>query len=163
MSATQNLDPDTQLVLYFTDHGDTEFDIDEFLGKAPLTITGTRTVSMTLHDGWIPALEAMKRQPGDIAAPALGVTVMGSMSLDGWRFELNGTVVPLPGGSPSGTLALPLDWTILVSGTNRLEISPVGTPGSPLVLENLELSSGPINQIDLGRFFLYLPLVLRQP
>jgi hypothetical protein len=176
MSATQNLDADTQLVLYFDDHGDTDFDILEYLDwafprrrarvLAPLapayTITDSLSVTFTLHGGWVEGLTAMEEQPGDVPAPALHMTLQGPIQGDEWQITLNTVPVTLPTGTLTGTHVLPVVWTSILSGTNHLEIAAVDTPGSAMDLDDLELSSGPINQRedDGDGFAIYLPLIL---
>jgi hypothetical protein len=163
-SACAGLDKDTELVLYFNDHGDTDFDVDEFMEwLMPYTIAEPVSMDFDLHPGWVQGLGAMDAQPGDEPLPTLNLVTVEPIVCDEWSIELNGYEVPIslcPGGM-SDTLQLPVDWTSIQSGTNRLEISPVVTPSSPMILENLELSSGPINEIERGEYNVYLPLILR--
>jgi len=161
--ACANLDADTQLVLYFNDHGDTDFDIGEFAGSLYRIIAEIISIAFPLHGGWVQGLEAMHEQPGDIPSPTLNISFIEPIIGAEWNIELNGVPIPLPAEQITGTLRLPVDWTSIQSGTNQLEISPVGTPGSPIILESLELSSGPINEIEptLSEWMTYLPLVMR--
>jgi len=175
ISATQNLDANTQLVLYFDDHGDTDFDFAEFMGWSQpraafysavagtvYTISSPLSVTFSLHPGWVEGLTAMDQQAGDVPSPTLNLTLGAPINPSQWSITLNSVAIPLPTGTPSGALELAVEWTSIQSGTNRLDIAPVGTPGGPMVLNQLELSSGPINQreSDLG-WYIYLPLVLR--
>ena len=44
-----------------------------------------------------------------------------------------------------------MDWPLIRTGANLLEFLPNdGSPDVPIPLANLELTSGPINDLDLG-------------
>jgi len=171
-TAAGNLDADTQLVLYFDDHGDTEFDFDEWLNWLfPLEpdpiisidpnpgtglFDGGLDEPFDLHPGWVQGLSAMEDQPLDSADPFLKVAVDPNSSdlwNTWWEFRLNGDLLNLPlRTQPGDSIEVPVDWTLLETGTNLLSILPIPSSvpfiESPLVLSNLELASGPINEID---------------
>ena len=57
--------------------------------------------------------------------------------------------IDLPPGPLLGELALPVEWQSIQPGPNLLEILHLNPSGPPMFLENLELASGPINEIQL--------------
>jgi len=148
-AATSGLDADTQLVLYFDDHGDTDFDIDEFLGWiSPQIIYEPTPLEVPLHEGWVPGLTAMDLQPGDIPAPVLIIDLDQSVPPGTWQFALNGVPIPMPPDPMLGEVILPVQWNSIISGTNLLELNPLAHTSPPLLINNLELGSGPINEIE---------------
>ncbi|MDY0168457.1 MAG: hypothetical protein RBS80_18050 [Thermoguttaceae bacterium] len=154
----EGLDENTQLVLYFTDHGNTEVDLKEqntppgALPEEPLEIPfESEPIPFELHDGWLTGLANMAAQPDESPAPTLNLaTAVGSPLLESeWDILLNGLFLPL-GGDLGGGVArqLPIDWTTLLPGWNTLAFVPTGAT-APLMLTHLELASGPINQIEI--------------
>jgi len=146
--ACANLDNDTQLVLYFDDHGDTHFDWDEFLHwMLPYSIYDLISIEFDLHAGWEEGLAAMHEQ-GDGPWPFISLELVEPIYGEEWGMSLNNVTIPLPSGNLTGELQLPVSWTSIYTGTNYLEIFPLDEPSGPMVLNNLELSSGPINEIE---------------
>ncbi len=148
--AAQSLTESTQLILYLNDHGNTEFDLDEFLDLImPWSIIEFFQVDFSLHEGWVEGLHAMFDQIGDIPLPTLNLSLNDLIFGDDWQITLNGTDIPLPSGTiPAGDIHLPVDWTSIQTGNNHLEIVAVSLPTNPMQLLNLELSSGPINDSE---------------
>ena len=145
--ACANLDSDTQLVLYFDDHGDTEFDLDEFLKwMLPYTIFELESIEFDLHPGWEEGLTGMHNQ-GDNPSPFITLELVEPIYSEEWSILLNEVAIPLPAGNLTGTLELPVDWQSIYTGSNALEIFSINASG-PMVLNNLELCSGPINEIE---------------
>lgn len=153
--ACTGLNANTQLVLYFDGHGDTHFDIDEWLdvygtGK-PIIVEPQLPFDeeIPLHDGWITGLTAMSVQPGDVPAPFMNLSIANQVVGEDWLVSLNDHVLPLPSGALIGDLDLPFDWMYLQSGDNRVQVSYLGSDLSAYMsLSNFELSSGPIDDIE---------------
>ena len=139
-----------QLVLYFGDHGDTEFDFDEFWNwftggtggilADPLAGWGT---DFDLHDGWVTGLEWMNEKADEDAEPYFDITPMTELFGTEWELALNGIAIPLPDIMPGESVNVPVPWDIIQAGPNLVQLTPTGATG-PLELENLELASGPI-------------------
>ena len=147
--ACSYLNSDTQLVLYFDDHGGTSFDLDEFLKwLLPQSIYDLISIGFDLHAGWEEGLTAMYQQPGDEPSPFLSLSLVDPIFGEEWGIALNEIEIPLPSGELTGELQLPVDWTSIQTGTNQLEIFPLDDPSGPMVLNNLELCSGPINEVE---------------
>jgi len=141
-----------QLVLYFGDHGDTEFDADEFWNDlmGGMGILADRTAgwgtTIDLHDGWITGLTWMDEKADEDPEPYLNVVPTTAVVGGEWNLVLNGFSIPLLDDiAPGESVDFPVPWGVILAGPNTLELLPV-VPGAPLALEleNLELSSGPI-------------------
>ena len=146
--ACANLDSDTQLVLYFDDHGDTDFDLDEFLKWTLPYPIELESIEFDLHAGWEEGLAGMHSQ-GDSPSPFITLELAEPIYGEEWSMLLNDVTIPLPAGNLTGTLELPVDWQSIHAGSNTLDIFPVNASGL-MVLNNLELCSGPINEIEKG-------------
>jgi len=139
-----------QLVLYFGDHGDTEFDFDEFWNwftggtggilADPLAGWGT---DFDLHDGWVTGLEWMNEKADEDAEPYFDIMPITELFGAEWELALNGFPIPLPDIMPGESVNVPVPWDIILAGENLVQLTPTGATG-PLELENLELASGPI-------------------
>jgi len=143
-----------QLVLYFGDHGDTEFDLDEFWdwftegqagGFIPLDSGAGWGTAFDLHDGWVTGLEWMNEKTDEDAEPTFDITPVGELLAADWQLFLNGVEIPLVDIAPGDNASVPVPWDIIQAGPNVIELLPT-LPGAPppLELENLELASGPI-------------------
>ena len=147
-AACSHLDSDTQLILYFNDHGDTDFDVDEFLDWVlPYYIYDLISIEFDLHAGWEEGLTAMHNQ-GDDPSPFINLELVELIYGEEWSMLLNSVTIPLPAGNLTGELQLPVNWTSIHTGTNYLQIFPLDEPTGPMVLDNLELGSGPINEAE---------------
>jgi len=149
-NAAECLNSSEQLVLYFNDHGDEHFDFDEFLEWwLPFCIYEYFAVDFELHPGWEKGLYAMYVQPGDEPVPYLSLSLDNLIVGEYWGIALNEVPIPLPSGELTGDLQLPVDWTSIHTGTNTLEIwNDITT--CPMCLDNLELCSGSINEIEVS-------------
>jgi len=157
-AAAANLDPDTQLVIYIDDHGDTEFDWWEWVTeKAKELILDPVTgwvETASLHDGWEPGLLEMDAQAVNDPLPwlTIGVDPLSQRALlpQDWQLQLNGVPIPLTGPIlPGQSLQLAVDWTSIQNGPNTLEFFPTSPGGGPPVtLSGLELGSGPISESE---------------
>jgi len=141
-----------QLVLYFGDHGDTEFDFDEFwnwlTGGTGIILVDPLTgwnVDFDLHDGWVTGLTWMDEKPDEVPEPVFEITPVDELLATDWMLMLNGVALPLPDIMPGESASVPVPWDIIHAGPNLVELLPT-LPGTapPLGLENLELASGPI-------------------
>jgi len=147
------LDSNTQLVLYFDDHGDTEFDIGEYLDwLIPywnlISYEQPLHVEFELHPGWEQGLSAMDAQPSDEPEPYLSLTTLTPINVDDWMIFLNDYPVLLGSGTVDpNTYQLPVEWTSIHTGINCLDIV-ANNPGDYVELGHLELCSGPINEIE---------------
>lgn len=149
-AACARLDSDTQLVLYFDDHGDRHFDVDEFMDwPLPYHIYDYCLVEFDLDAGWEEGFAAMYEQ-GDGPWPFISLELAGPIYGEEWIMLFNGLTIPFPAGNLTGELQLAVDdWTRISTGTNYLEIQLLGEVTEfPIRLLNLELSSGPINEIE---------------
>ena len=145
--ACANLDSDTQLVLYFDDHGDTDFDLDELLKwLLPYYLFEMESIEFDLHSGWEEGLTGMHNQ-GDNPSPFITLELVEPIYGEEWNILLNDVIIPLPAGNLTGTLVLPVNWQSIHTGSNTLNIFSPNASGS-MVLNNLELCSGPINEIE---------------
>jgi hypothetical protein len=157
MGAINNLDNTTQLVLYFSDHGDTHFDIDEFLNSITIPVSpfnGFET-DFPLHDGWKTGFDEALLLPSPVD-PYLTLELDGSspsMLLDDWQLYFQGDLIPLlPGGvlAPGGLLDIPLPPSLFGFGNHSLSLVPlVPSTGSDILFSNLELSNGGITTLTV--------------
>jgi len=168
-TAAGNLDADTQLVLYFDDHGDTEFDFDEWWND----LTGEPEIVVDplsgwlgdadLHPGWEQGLLEMDRQSANDPEPTLNITVSpddpNGLWNTWWEVLLNESPLILPNFiAPGESRQIPVDWTLIQTGLNTLEFNSTFPSGGPLELANLELASGPISESEDDS-----PLVIPEP
>ena len=151
----QGLNKSTQLVLYFNDHGDIHFNMSEFDEWERKTIYEYYFTEFTLPPGWEAGLTGNYMQ-GDDPAPYLELGLVEPINGDDWQILLNDVSIPLPSGTLYGRLELPVDWTSIQTGDNALEIIGYSTTNEitgystdPMVLNGLELSSGPINEVEI--------------
>ena len=145
----EGLDDDTQLVLYFTGHGDLELDLFELFGWAVPRLIDATALPLTLPAGLLQGLLRNLEQ-GDPASCALDFVLAAPIQGEEWTVRMNGCAIPVPPGPHSGAWSLPVPWQVLRSGENLLEIAPAGVPGAPMELDALELSSGPVHEHHPG-------------
>jgi hypothetical protein len=142
-----------QLVLYFTDHGDTDFDVDEFINGLPdllLPITPTNPLDelLPLHDGWKFGFEqAFPLQPLE---PYLEWQLSPSsslMDLSQWGLWFQDQQIPLPSLvlNPGDVFKIPLPAALFDFGLNHLQLAPLS--GASVDLLNMELSNGGITTL----------------
>lgn len=160
-AACAALNKTTELVLYFSDHGDREFDLAEFMQWSkqfplPFTIPVDPTnldryylnVEFDLDAGWQEGLKAMYSQD-EGPSPFISLTLADYIQGREWDIFLNDAKISLPQGEiTAGELQLPVDWTSIYTGTNNLTILSHVNASGPMMLHGLELSSGPIDQIE---------------
>ncbi|UCE46919.1 MAG: hypothetical protein JSW47_15070, partial [Phycisphaerales bacterium] len=143
-AACQNLDENTQLLLYFDDHGGTTFDIGEFLGwLMPRTISSYLNVVFSLHDGWKEAMQGMFNA-GYTPTPTLNMTLSQPMDPTEWLFLFNGLPLALPPGPLSGLVQIAVSWWNIKAGDNKLELVPTGSPSQPIEVDGLEFDAGDV-------------------
>ncbi len=173
-AACNSLDGGEELVLYVDDHGNTEFDLDEWVahytgggGIMIDPITGWKSEAPdgswpVLHDGWLMGLSLNVAQ-GDPVNPGIFMTAADDPAFwsdypEGYPvdsfFDVFFNDVPLPGLPellfPGVEVFIPAPWPLFAPGPVLLEFVPTGSlPGLPLPLANLELSSGPINDLEV--------------
>lgn len=168
--ACNDINPGEELVIYVDDHGNTEFDVDEwwnwFTGQFPFIDPFAGWKSETpagddfkLHDGWEQGLRGTQEQ-GEPVNPglnmALGFPTTEPFPVDSF-FDVfyDGLLLPLPPVVLPGEevfIPMPPDMVFFAPGPHMIEIMPApGSPPAPFPLEilNLELTSGPINEIQL--------------
>jgi len=160
-AACANLDDNTQLVIYISGHGDTDFDWGEYLNwllgndeDDPILVDplgGPLEIMASLHAGWPDGLELMYSQ-GETPDPVLSLTSLVAMSADDcedWTITFNSEPLAFTGPIAAGEeVLLSVPWESIVEGSNTLLITPVGAAKwleLGLELENLELMSGSIN------------------
>ena len=149
-TAVNNLDASTQLSIYLDDHGDTHFDIIEYIEASLLADpTSGASVSFSLHSGWSEGLLGNVAQ-GNEVFPTLYLIPLAPFDPAEWTFTLNGIPLVMPSGTIIGLTALPVDPLSILSGSNLLEIQPV-SPSAPsgIGFSFLDLSSGPINELEV--------------
>ena len=145
-----------QLVLYFADHGDTEFDVDEFWADLtggniiadPVSGWSTDIDPIELHEGWVIGLDWMNEKPDEVPEPYFDIVPTTELFGDEWTLLLNGVEIGLPGVILPGVGAhVPVPWHVIQAGPNDIQLLPNFPGTGPLLeLENLELASGPIAQ-----------------
>ena len=160
-TACANLDANTELVLYFTDHGSYSIDFVERMQAQgepppPYTIPEFREIVNVL---WPPIWPVWPtRDPNDPNdpnvpydpndpfgwGPRLGVFLLEPIQSEQWTICLNDLPIPLPPGTLEGELEFPVAWESIHPTENHLTISAVGQPSGPFVFDALELSSGPV-------------------
>jgi hypothetical protein len=171
--AAQLLPPGGEFVLYVDDHGNTEFDWDEWYQAYTgnhIVLSPTTGWSSTLpsgevsrlHEGWWTGLN-LNAQQGDMPHPGINLlaAISAPYSIDSF-FDvfLNGTSIDayipdwlFPGQEVFIPLPLDIFRTIAEedNGEAQLVFLPTGPGGVPLPLLNLELTSGPINDLEFER------------
>lgn len=170
-AAAQLMPPGGEFVLYVDDHGDVEYDYDEWYrwytgSKVTLEpTTGWRSrlpsgeISM-LHEGWRTGLTLNARQ-GDMPSPSIKLLadITEPYMIDSF-FDVFFNGIPIPEENvpdvllPGEQAFIPLGpeiWSTIPPGGGPvlLEFLPTGSGGLSVDLLNLELTSGPINDIDL--------------
>lgn len=150
-AACTGIDGNTQLILYFTDHGDRDFDFAEWwqdqYGEPPpwYPVPGMWESEFNLDDAWMDTMSGMLSDPGDTPAPRLDLVLLGPIFGDGWRITMNGLVAPLSPGLLEGPVSVPLEWQSMHAGPNLLRIETLRSPGGmPMILGKVQLSSGPV-------------------
>ena len=169
--ACEGLDENTQLVIYLDDHGDTDFDLKEWLTWYfatffPLTSdlvlpvadptnpvfldADTSVMSFTLHEGWGESFTLMAAQPGDEPQPYLEICPVTPLNEADWQITLNGQPISFPAATLPADRIIPLSvpWEIIESDPieNTLMIHRVN-PSAMMELRCLRISSGPINEV----------------
>jgi len=154
-AACANLDDNTQLVIYISGHGDTDFDVLEFLNDVlgeeeddPVTVDpviGPVELQAPLHDGWVNGF-AQSAAQGETPTPYLTATFGNVVNLDQWEWSFNEMSLPVGGTyAPGETIELALDPAEFVYGINIVTLTPLDPTGAPMILENMELCSGDFN------------------
>ncbi len=165
--ACEGLDSDTQLVLYIDDHGDTDFDLREYVDEtfpltAPFTLPESDPASpifvnadvssfhFTLNSGWEEAFNQVSLQPGDEAEPFIEICTANAIDQADWNIIFNGYPVtfPEPVLPPERKIPLMIPWQIINSEPveNELVIERT-TPTATMELYCLNISSGRINEV----------------
>lgn len=150
-AACTGIDGNTQLILYFTDHGDRDHDFAEWwqdqFGEPPpwYPVEDSWESEFFLDDAWMDTMAGMEVDPGDTPAPRLDLVLLGPIFGDEWRITMNGLIAPLPPGLLEGPVSVPLEWQSMQAGPNLLRVEAVASPVSmPMVLGSVQLSSGPV-------------------
>ena len=160
-TALGNLNKDKMLVLYFGDHGDTEFDLQEYYNwylnkiknsSVPMDPDEGLRVNPPLHDGWRTAMDYMIAADGMDPEPVLEMTpaltppegIPTALDPAYWELFFNGVPVPLPGTilpGEMGEVAIPPE--LILEGENEIALLPI-VPGAAdkVYLESFQLSSG---------------------
>jgi hypothetical protein len=145
--ACENLTNKTQLVLFFTDHGDTHHNDSEFQQWTTKIIREAYRSLFRCHNGWSEGFNGMVTM--DVTpAPYLSLGIMEPIQGSNWRITLNDHVLTMPSGTLYGEVEIPVDYTYINDDMNDLEIINLGS--GEIKLNGLELSSGPVPTITLG-------------
>lgn len=154
-AACANLDPNTQLLLHFTDHGGYTFDVVEHLQSQgedpPYSVPQFQQTVI-----WLPPPPWPKwpwppppppppppfPPPDDDDDPYIDFWLLFPIDGHFWTMRVNDTPLALPPEELSGEQRVPVPWEILHEGENTLTISAVGDPPEPFVYDHLELFSG---------------------
>jgi len=154
-SAIGRLDSDTQLVLFIDDHGNTHFDIDEFLTEIydemfPVRITAVDGfgTSIMLHEGWPLGLAATELQSGGDARPTLDLELAEPVLADAWHVQVGGYITPFPPGELSGRIEIPVPWQALTQSEIFVGLFSEQPSAPDLLISEIELSSGHINNVE---------------
>lgn len=179
-NACNDLDPGEELVIYVDDHGNTEFDFDEWwdhhldeqLEEADHLIEltsdqvwesivedlqgGGDPILPSLHEGWEQGLSGNMLQ-GDAVEPGLIVEVPDlppDFPAESF-FDVFFDSFPLGQFFPgAGDAFMPIPHDpfapLLSPGPHVLSFIPQGLPFAPFPLLNLELTSGPINDLEFN-------------
>lgn len=169
--ACQDLDENTQLVIYLDDHGDTDFDFVEWLvwtypwlfmpnsnlvfpvmePTNPLFVSPEQSqITFMLHSGWTESFILVSAQPGDEPEPYIEICPALPLHAADWLITLNGYAVEFPAPVLPEDRIIPLSvpWQIIESEPyeNILVIERLN-PGALMELRCLNISSGSINEI----------------
>lgn len=172
--ACSNIDPGEELILYIDDHGNTEFDFDEWwdwwldqiLGNDLIVVdpvngwmSDVGGIRPMLHEGWEQGLSGNVRQ-GDMVEPGLKLTVdvvpypdfPAESFFDVFFDDFK---LPLPNLFAGEEVFLPIPYIPALFAADQphlLRFVPddPSNPSNPfLPLLNLELTSGSINDLTL--------------
>lgn len=148
-AACDNLDENTQLVLYFNGHGDGHMDFAQFCQfyglPWPLVVPESEELEFDLHEGWVEGLQNMEDDPDQTPEPTLSFNLVDPIESDQWAIELNGVSIPLARGILVGQVTLPVPWQCIQATGNILSIHTTGgPPGGLFVCDAMELATGPI-------------------
>lgn len=151
-AACANLNADTQLLLYFTDHGGFAFDVVEHLQAQgqppPHTVPQFKDMLIWLPPRpWPPWPGGPPPPPPPLEEeeePLLSFRLLFPIDGRYWTICLNDIPIPLPRGPVVGEVEVPLAWESFLDGENHLTIQAVGEPSGPFVFDAMELSSGPV-------------------
>lgn len=155
-AAISRLDSDTQLAIYIDDHGDTEFDLVEFLEfvdetfEPPLTVPPDQGFNQTLpvHDGW-PVGIAGNLAQGEPPAPVVTMFIQEPIFGWNWTLVINDQPLPFPPVELFGPVELPIPpATLLQPPPYQLALVSDDPSGLPLILSEFSLDSGPINEVE---------------
>ncbi len=167
--AATRLDDNTQLLLYFSGHGDklkSGFK-PKCLGFFDKEILETETCAFVIDDGWSGDFFGNYFSlPDEMPTPTLDLHIETCGACETWSYSLNGyplefPVVDGPAGEPF-IAQLPIQFYQLRPGSpdaNVIEITPPPIiksmtlghdailPSTSLVLSDMDLDSGPINEL----------------
>jgi hypothetical protein len=157
-AACAGLDENTELALYFDDHGNTEFDVDELwelingVSFPILDLSQPLDINIDLHQGWVQGLTAMNLQPSDSPHATLDIDLLNAINLADWTFRFNNQpMLPQLGFLLPGKHQIPLNWQLVQTGLNRVEIFTT-SPTASMQLADVQVHSGHINEIEKGGY-----------
>ncbi len=162
-TAASRLNENTQLVIYIDDHGGSSFDFDEAIGGiADVLIQDPESWEIEIPDGWFEGMfgNYFATTP-EMPAPTLDLHISQCDNCSNWEFFFNGHLLPFPGGDTTGMVSLPIMFYNVRPGSNNLLINPQPASGpqaatgnkpqthnGSLTVSRMELSSGPINELE---------------
>ena len=155
-NACSKLDENTQLVLYFDDHGGWIRYFGEFWKwtyEHSFDSITPLNECCELPPGWVAGLNAMAIQANDEPMPTLDLTLACPIDSNDWTIQLNNTEIswPASGIIPAGDYQLPINYTTIYPGENYLSIY-TSSPTAVITLKDLQLNSGPVNEAEC-KFF----------
>ncbi len=162
-TAAGRLDENTQLAIYIDDHGGSSFDFDEAIGGILDTLIEDNIAhEFSIPDGWFMGMFGNYfARPAEFPNPYLGLNITECIYCSSWAYYLNGYPLTFPqaGSDRTGLVRIPIPFHGIRPGMNRFEMFPrqpmnLQTSGSKtqthngsLRVSNMEISTGPINEL----------------
>lgn len=162
--AALTFDSNTQFLVYLGDHGGAVLDFEEAFGELEGFTAEDSKWDFRLHDGWLKGISGNRMSDSaSTIAPKLVMDVQDCQSCADLNFSLNGRILDYPEQNETGQVEFNLQPDWLRVGRNRLEIqSPANsesiewsepggskTQAASIQLSGVELSSGPVNDLEL--------------
>jgi len=166
-TAIENLDENTQLLIYLTGVGGSDFDFDDVYDIAGVPIEEKVIFEFNVPDGWFEGLRANELQGfADLLIPRIEMDIAECEDCTDWDFCLNDHPMERHEAPERGSYLTP-KLNSIVPGLNRLKIDPLTIPKAEnvpntksagnkpqgenglLTLSGMTFTTGPLNPISL--------------